>query len=113
MDALTRRILEHVREHPGCTTEDVLASLPSRYSRDTAWYRIVHLRSTYEIDNLGGAGRPEDVKWHILEWEPTAFFLEFASDLLKELKDLPPRKKKSFLARRLQEAHEDLFKGES
>jgi hypothetical protein len=68
----------------------------------------VQLSSTYKIENRGGSGRYEDVKWHIVEWEPTAFYLELASDLLKELKDIPPREKKGFLARRIQELNEDL-----
>jgi len=108
MDALTRRILNHVRTNPGCTTADILEALPTGYDHDTAWYRVVHLRSIYEIDNLGGAGRHEDVRWHILEWQPTEFYLEFASEVMKTLKEVSPRKKKAFLARRIQELNEDL-----
>ena len=107
MDALTRRILKYISENPGRTTAHIYASLSPQDSREFAWRRIVYLQSTYKIENRGGAGKPEDVKWHILEWEPTEFFLEFASDLLKELKDIPPREKKLFLARRMQEFVED------
>lgn len=113
MDALTQRILSYVSENPGGTTADIIASLPPRYSLDdTAWFRIVHLSSTYEIENRGGSGRHEDVRWHILEWQPTEFYYEFASEVLKTLKDLPPRKQAPFLARRIQELNEDL-KGET
>ena len=110
MDALTRRILEFVRTNPGGTTANICAAMPSRYTHDDVWRRIVYLQSTYEIENRGGAGRHEDVRWHILEWEPTEFFLEFASDCLREFKTIPPRKQAQFLARRVQQLNEDLEK---
>lgn len=107
MDALTKRILEYVRNNPGKTTADILASLSPRYSHKVAWLHVVYLSSIYEIENRGGAGRHEDVKWHILEWKPTAFYFEVASDIIRELKSIPPRKQALFLARRLQELNED------
>lgn len=106
-DALTRRILDYVRNNPGCTTSDILDSLPSRYDRDIAWHRVVDLSFIFEIENRGGAGRHEDVRWHILEWQPTEFYLEMASDIVKRLKDIPPRKKALYLARRIQKFIED------
>lgn len=108
MDALTRRILEYVRTNPGGTTADIFASLPSRYSYETVWRSIVRLQSVYEIENRGGAGRSEDVRWHILDWEPTEFYREFASDCLKELKSIPPRKQAKYLARLVQQLNEDV-----
>lgn len=108
MDALTKRILDYIRTNPGGTTENIIEAMPSRYSRETVWFQIAYLQSIYEIENRGGAGYHKDVRWHILEWEPTAFWLEFASDVLRELKDISSRKKKMFLARRLQELNEDL-----
>ena len=107
MDALTKRILKYIEENPGGTTADILDSLPPREDREAAWFRIVYLQSVYEIENRGGSGYAKEVKWHILEWEPSEFYLELATDLLSKLKDLPPRKQKSFLARHIQEFNED------
>lgn len=113
MDGLTKHILDYVRENPGVTTPDILAALPSRYSQELAWFRIVHLSHVFEIENRGGAGRTEDVRWHILEWEPTEFFLEFASDTLRLLKRVPLNKQKLFLARQLQQFAQDRENRES
>jgi hypothetical protein len=105
-DALTRRILDYVRNNPGCTTSDILDSLP-RYKPENVWGRVVDLSFMFEIENRGGAGRHEDVRWHILEWQPTEFYLEMASEIVKRLKDIPPRKKPLYLARRIQQFNED------
>jgi hypothetical protein len=107
MDALTRRILDHVRDNPGCVTKDILQAMPPRYVEADVWHRVVHLSMVYEIENRGGAGRHEDVRWHILEWEPTPFYLELAQDLVMKLNDLTPRKKALFLARSIQQFTED------
>jgi hypothetical protein len=111
MDTLTRKILAYIKDNPGRTSQDIFIGLP-RYNSDEIWRRIVQLAYAYEIENRGGAGRAEDVQWHILEWQPTEFFLELSSDLLKELKNISPRKKRLFLARRLQLLLED-EKGEA
>lgn len=108
MEALTRRILEYVRDNPGGTTVDIAEAMSSRYSYETVWFRIVHLQSAYEIENRGGAGRVEDVRWHIIEWEPTEFFLEIASDCLKDLEKISPRKRVKYLARRIQKLNENI-----
>jgi hypothetical protein len=105
-DALTKRILDFVRTNPGCTTSDILDALP-RHKPETVWLRVVDLSYLFEIENRGGSGRHEDVRWHILEWQPTEFYLEMASDMVKRLKDIPPRKKALYLARQMQQVNED------
>lgn len=93
-----REILEFIRVHPGCRTEDIGVSVEKRSILDSVLFQL----SVAElIENREDPGKPP--RWYPIEVPAQPRYLSLADNLLEKMDTLPQDQRSAYLAKRLEE----------
>lgn len=97
LDRKAREILEFIRAHPGCRTEDINVYVGRRSILESV---IFHLGTSGLIENRAEGDKPP--RWYPIEVPAQPEYLSIANDLLNELDALRQDQRKAHLAKRLE-----------
>jgi DNA-directed RNA polymerase specialized sigma24 family protein len=97
-DRKVREILEFIRAHPGCGTEDIDVTVAKRSILDSALFQL-------SLHNLVENREDPDVppRWYPIEIPVKSVYSSLADDLLESMDNLPQEQRSAYLAKRLEE----------
>lgn len=98
-DRKVREVLEYIRVHPGCSTNDIDSTILGKLSViESALYQ---LRMTNLIENREDPG--VDPRWYPIEVPAAPEYLSLADEILLKMDTFPREERKAYLAKRLEE----------
>lgn len=104
-NSITREILEVIKENPGCVLGDIMEALSPYANRRSVSNMMGRLQQNGAIENRGG--HSFKARWYAVESKVQTYYLDIASDLLAEMKDIHHTVREEYLAERLEELFGD------